>query len=78
MRSRPLIFALAFLALAGAVFAQGNPTGTITGSVVDQDGLVLPGVTVTAASPVLQGVRTVVTSATATTSSRSCPRVTTR
>ena len=63
MRSRPLIFALAFLALAGAVFAQGNPTGTITGSVMDPDGLVLPGVTVTAASPVLQGVRTVVTSA---------------
>ena len=63
MRSRPLIFALAFLALAGAVFAQGNPTGTITGQVMDPDGLVLPGVTVTAASPVLQGVRTVVTSA---------------
>ena len=57
------ILALAFLALASAVFAQGNPTGTITGKVADPDGLVLPGVTVTVASPVLQGVRTAVTSA---------------
>ena len=57
MRSRLLMFALVFLALASAVFAQGNPTGTITGKVMDPDDLVLPGVTVTAASPVLQGVR---------------------
>jgi hypothetical protein len=62
MRSRSFIFTLAFLALAGAVFAQGNPTGTITGKVSDPDGLVLPGVTVTVASPVLQGARTAVTS----------------
>jgi len=61
-RSRSWILALAFLALASAVFAQGNPTGTITGKVSDPDGLVLPGVTVTVASPVLQGVRTAVSS----------------
>src|SRR5689334_17841258 len=38
------------------------PTGTISGRVVDQDGLAVPGVTVTATSPNLQGGRTVVTS----------------
>jgi len=60
--SRSWILALVFLTLASAVFAQGNPTGTISGHVTDPDNLALPGVTVTAASPVLQGVRTVVTS----------------
>jgi hypothetical protein len=54
----------AALALTAATaFAQGNPTGTISGQVTDPDNLALPGVTVTVASPVLQGVRTVVTSA---------------
>jgi outer membrane receptor protein involved in Fe transport len=43
-------------------FAQGNPTGTISGRITDQQGGVLPGVTVTATSPQLQGARTVVTS----------------
>ena len=62
-RSRSWILALAFLMLAGTAFAQGNPTGTITGKVMDPDNLMLPGVTVTAESPVLQGARTAVTSA---------------
>ena len=57
------ILTLACLLAATSVLAQGNPTGTITGKVTDPDDLVLPGVTVTAASPVLQGVRTAVTSA---------------
>jgi outer membrane receptor for ferrienterochelin and colicin len=61
-RSRNWILALAFVALASTAFAQGNPTGTISGRVTDPDNLVLPGVTVTAASPMLQGVRTAVTS----------------
>lgn len=43
--------------------AQGNPTGTISGRVMQQDEAVLPGVTVTASSPTLQGVRDVTTSA---------------
>src|SRR3954468_19977149 len=51
------------LAVAAGVFAQGNPTGTISGHVADPDGLAVPGATVTAASPALQGVRTAVTSA---------------
>ena len=62
-RSRSWILTLAFLALAGTVFAQGNPTGTFTGHVTDPDNLALPGVTVTVASPMLQGTRTAVTSA---------------
>jgi hypothetical protein len=52
------------LALSVAVHAaaQGNPTGTLSGRVMDPDGLAMPGVTVTAASPSMQGVRTAVTS----------------
>ena len=57
------ILAVVFSLLAGTVFAQGNPTGTIVGQVTDPDGLAMPGVTVTAASAGLQGVRTAVTSA---------------
>ena len=45
-----------------AVASAQTTTGTISGHVVDSQGLALPGVTVSAASPNLQGVRTVVTS----------------
>jgi len=41
--------------------AQGVQTGTMTGIVVSSDSLPLPGVTVTASSPALQGKRTAVT-----------------
>src|SRR2546422_11003723 len=57
-----LAFALILATAAGAA-AQVNPTGTISGHVADPDGLAVPGATVTAASPALQGVRTAVTSA---------------
>lgn len=50
-----------FAVSAASVSAQGNPTGTIFGHVTDPDSLALPGVTVTVASPVLQGLRTAVT-----------------
>jgi carboxypeptidase family protein len=50
------------LVVATGAAAQGNPTGTISGHIVDESGLVVPGVIVTVASPVLQGVRTAVTS----------------
>jgi hypothetical protein len=46
---------------AGPVAAQST-TGTISGRVVDSQGLPLPGVTVTATSPNLQGTRETVTS----------------
>ena len=49
------------LATAGAAAAQST-TGTISGRVVDGQGLPVPGVTVTATSPNLQGARETVTS----------------
>ena len=49
------------VALHAAGLAQGRQTGTVRGSVVDAQGLVMPGVTVTVRSPALQGARTVVT-----------------
>ena len=54
--------ALVFVALvaAPAALAQ-NPTGTLTGTVTGPDGAALPGVTVTATSPNLQGARVTVT-----------------
>ena len=63
MRWRTLVLVM-IVVIAGVagVFAQGNPTGAIRGEVDDPDGLPLPGVTVTATSPALQGTRTAVTS----------------
>ena len=61
--SRFCLFVLAFVAIGATAFAQGNPTGSVIGHVADPDGLAMPGVTVMAASPALQGVRTSVTSA---------------
>ena len=43
--------------------AQGVQTGTIRGTVQDQQGLAVPGVTVTATSPALQGRAPTVTDA---------------
>ena len=64
MRGRNgLLALLALLVAAGPVLAQTNPTGTISGKAIDQQGLAMPGVTVTVESPALQGTRTAVTSA---------------
>src|SRR5438093_7911773 len=54
----------ALVALATPAFAQ--TTGQVIGTVVDAQGGVLPGVTVTATSPQLQGTRTATTDATGT------------
>lgn len=63
VRYVPVLLAVALiLAVAVGAAAQGNPTGTISGQVVDPDGLPVPGVLVTVASPMLQGVRTDTTS----------------
>jgi hypothetical protein len=58
-----LSFALFLLlgAIAAPLFAQGVQTGTIRGVVKDQQGLAVPGTTITATSPALQGARTTVT-----------------
>ncbi len=57
-----LICWLASLFLASQIWAQ-NPSGTLTGRVSDDSGGSLPGVTVTAESPKLQGSRVTVTGA---------------
>jgi outer membrane receptor protein involved in Fe transport len=49
--------------LAPAAEAQGLQTGTLSGVVQDPDGLPVPGATVTATSPALQGERSTVTDA---------------
>ena len=56
-----LLGLLSLLAPASSARAQGVQTGTITGTVQSADGLSLPGVTVTASSPVLQGQRSATT-----------------
>lgn len=61
---RTMALAVALIvAVAAAAGAQGVQTGSLSGAARDQDGLVLPGVTVTATSPSLQGERTTVTDA---------------
>ena len=50
--------------VAASAFAQGNPTGTVSGRVSGQDGAALPGASVTATSPNLQGPRRVTTNET--------------
>ena len=57
-----LVF-VAGLLLPAALVAQGLQTGTLTGTVKDQSGAVLPGVTVSVTSPGLQGARETVSDA---------------
>ena len=54
--------AVVLLATAAAAVAQST-TGTISGRVTDSQGLPVPGATITATSPNMQGVRETVTSA---------------
>jgi len=58
---RIIVFVLAlFCAVSTPALAQGVQTGIIRGVVKDQQGLAVPGATVTATSPALQGARTTV------------------
>jgi len=61
MKSVCVIFGIVALLAPVRAGAQGVQTGTITGTVQSADGLSLPGVTVTASSPVLQGQRSATT-----------------
>jgi hypothetical protein len=60
---RLILLTAAWLILgsAGSLFAQGVQTGTIRGTVTDQQNLAVPGVTVTVTSTALQGPRSTVT-----------------
>ena len=54
---------LLLLTMSTSVFAQGVQSATLRGTVTDQSGSALPGVTVTVKSPALMGERTAVTTA---------------
>src|SRR5260221_270991 len=62
MRTKSALLAGALALLALPAFPQTNPTGTISGKVVDQQGLAVPGVTVKAQAATLQGSRSTTTS----------------
>ena len=61
---RTLLQLFITLLVATQAFAQGNLTGTVSGRVTDQNSAAVPGVTVSATSPNLQGTRSVVTNQT--------------
>jgi len=64
MKTKSILAPLTLLFfLAPGVFPQSRETGAIVGAVYDQEGIALPGVTVTLASPNLMGLRTLVTGA---------------
>jgi len=56
-------FCLSALLLAGFVIGQTRDTGAIQGKIVDEEGVPLPGVTVTAKSPRLMGTKSAVSDA---------------
>lgn len=57
--ARPVVALCALLAIAGSALAQDR-SGSITGTVRDSSGGILPGASVTATSPSLVGVQTAV------------------
>src|SRR2546425_734589 len=57
------LFSLLIAVFFCAVTAQAQVTGTIKGQVVDPQGAVIPGATLTLRSPEVQGRKTVVTDA---------------
>jgi hypothetical protein len=68
----PWLLALLVVALFSGNARAQVPTGTISGRVTSSDGLPLPGVTVTATADILQGARTIVTTANGDFILRSC------
>jgi hypothetical protein len=55
---RAILFAAVWATLVSSGFGQGVQTGTLHGTVTDQQNLAMPGVTVTVTSPALLGART--------------------
>src|SRR5687767_8736563 len=62
MRATTIGVVCALLLVTAVAAAAQSTTGTISGRIVDPQGLPVPGVTVTATSPNLQGTRETVTS----------------
>ena len=58
---RSTLLVVLIVGMTATAFGQGIQTGNIRGMVTDQQNLPIPGVTVTATSPALQGERTTVT-----------------
>ena len=56
-----VVLAAVLLALGPAAFSQSRETGAIVGTITDQQGEALPGVTVTVSGTNLMGTRTFVT-----------------
>lgn len=71
--ARAFAFALVCLLASVPAFAQGVQTATISGIIQSADTLPLPGVTVTATSPALQGERVAVSDANGVYSLRGLP-----
>jgi hypothetical protein len=59
LRFFAIVMAVLFALVSTIAFAQ--TTGSVNGTVTDNTGAVLPGVTVTATSPVLMGVQSAIT-----------------
>jgi outer membrane receptor protein involved in Fe transport len=64
MKIRSIISLLAFLLIISPlVFSQSRETGAIVGTVIDDEGTPLPGVTVTLTSPAIMGEKSLITDA---------------
>ena len=63
MTVRRIALIAGFLLVPGLALAQRTTTGTVTGHIVDSNGGVLPGVTVTLKSPEALGAFTAITDA---------------
>ncbi|MGB9835169.1 MAG: TonB-dependent receptor [Candidatus Saccharicenans sp.] len=63
MKNRFLILICLMLLLAPLAIGQSRETGAVTGTVTDESGAPLPGVTVTISGPSLMGTRTYITDA---------------
>ena len=61
MRNTPMLVVVCLILVTASAAGAQVPTGTISGRVVSSDEAPLPGVTITASSPSMQGDRTVVT-----------------
>jgi len=62
MKIKSIVVLLAFLLiLSPLVFSQSKETGAIVGTIADDEGTPLPGVTVTLTSPALMGEKSIIT-----------------